>query len=223
MLFRSRPSRRVFLAGDAAHVHSPAGGQGMNTGMQDACNLAWKLALVARGDGREDPLLESYGIERRPVGEEAIEHSGMLTRMANLDEISPEVISQISTLIGQRLTTLVGQPIVIDNRGGASGTIGVDMVARSIPDGYTITIVEAAHVVLPATTAKLPYDLSRDLAPLTLIGVSPQILFMQSASPVKTLKDFIALAKTKPGEIPDRKSTRLNSSHSQQSRMPSSA
>ena len=53
----------------------------------------------------------------------------------------------LARIVGQRLTTLVGQPIVIDNRGGASGTIGVDMVAKSIPDGYTITIVEAAHVV----------------------------------------------------------------------------
>lgn len=108
----------------------------------------------------------------------------------------------IARIVGQRLTTLVGQPVVIDNRGGAAGTIGVDMVAKSIPDGYTITIVEAAHVVLPATTAKLPYDLSRDFAPLTLIGVSPQIMFINNAFPAKSFKDFIALAKTKPGEIP---------------------
>src|SRR5277367_5807501 len=58
---------RVFLAGDAAHVHSPAGGQGMNTGMQDACNLAWKLALVARGTCVEEPLLSSYSTERSAI------------------------------------------------------------------------------------------------------------------------------------------------------------
>ena len=107
----------------------------------------------------------------------------------------------LARIVGQRLTTIVGQPVVIDNRAGAAGTIGVDMVAKAIPDGYTITIVEAAHVVLPATTAKLPYDLARDFMPLTLIGVSPQILFLYAGSPAKSLKDFITLAKAKPGEI----------------------
>ena len=59
---------RVFLAGDSAHIHSPAGGQGMNTGMQDAFNLAWKLALVCRGDCPSEPLLSSYSAEREAVG-----------------------------------------------------------------------------------------------------------------------------------------------------------
>ena len=68
-----------------------------------------------------------------------------------------------------------GQTVVVDNRAGAAGTIGVDMVAKAIPDGYTITMVEGAHVILPATTARMPYDLARDFMPLTLIGVSPQI------------------------------------------------
>jgi 2-polyprenyl-6-methoxyphenol hydroxylase-like FAD-dependent oxidoreductase len=74
---------RVFLAGDAAHVHSPAGGQGMNTGMQDAFNLAWKLALVCRGTC-PDRLLDSYSIERGPVGAQVIAGSGRLTAMATL-------------------------------------------------------------------------------------------------------------------------------------------
>jgi 2-polyprenyl-6-methoxyphenol hydroxylase-like FAD-dependent oxidoreductase len=60
---------RAFLAGDAAHIHSPAGGQGMNTGMQDAFNLAWKLALVCRGEGRPEPLLDSYSAERSAIGD----------------------------------------------------------------------------------------------------------------------------------------------------------
>ena len=63
---------RVFLAGDAAHIHSPAGGQGMNTGMQDACNLAWKLALVCHGGCAEAPLLDSYSLERSAVGDEVL-------------------------------------------------------------------------------------------------------------------------------------------------------
>lgn len=77
-------SGRVFLAGDAAHVHSPAGGQGMNTGMQDAFNLAWKLALVCRGSCDDEQLLESYSIERSAVGEMVLTDSGRLTALATL-------------------------------------------------------------------------------------------------------------------------------------------
>ena len=74
---------RVFLAGDAAHVHSPAGGQGMNTGMQDACNLAWKLALVVRGIGSEN-LLDSYSAERSPIADQVLKVTGRVTSMATL-------------------------------------------------------------------------------------------------------------------------------------------
>jgi 2-polyprenyl-6-methoxyphenol hydroxylase-like FAD-dependent oxidoreductase len=73
---------RVFLAGDAAHIHSPAGGQGMNTGIQDACNLAWKLSLACRGLSAEEPLLDSYSIERSAVGDQVLEGAGRLTAVA---------------------------------------------------------------------------------------------------------------------------------------------
>jgi 2-polyprenyl-6-methoxyphenol hydroxylase-like FAD-dependent oxidoreductase len=72
-------SGRVFLAGDAAHVHSPAGGQGMNTGMQDACNLAWKLALVSRGICAPEPLLSSYSTERSAIAKLVLEGTGKAT------------------------------------------------------------------------------------------------------------------------------------------------
>ena len=75
---------RVFLAGDAAHIHSPAGGQGMNTGMQDAFNLAWKLALVCRGHANPEPLLASYSIERSEVGHQVLVAAGRLTMIATL-------------------------------------------------------------------------------------------------------------------------------------------
>jgi 2-polyprenyl-6-methoxyphenol hydroxylase-like FAD-dependent oxidoreductase len=77
-------SGRVFLAGDSAHVHSPAGGQGMNTGMQDAFNLAWKLALVCRGKAAAEPLLASYSAERSAVGEQVLKNAGRLTSLALL-------------------------------------------------------------------------------------------------------------------------------------------
>jgi 2-polyprenyl-6-methoxyphenol hydroxylase-like FAD-dependent oxidoreductase len=75
---------RVFLAGDAAHIHSPAGGQGMNTGMQDAFNLAWKLALTQRGHAVGDVLLDSYSRERSAVGDEVLRNAGAMTRLATL-------------------------------------------------------------------------------------------------------------------------------------------
>ncbi|HSI41303.1 MAG TPA: FAD-dependent monooxygenase [Xanthobacteraceae bacterium] len=77
-------SGRVFLAGDSAHVHSPAGGQGMNTGMQDACNLAWKLALAGRGIATAPVLLDSYSLERQAVGAAVIQAAGRLTMAATL-------------------------------------------------------------------------------------------------------------------------------------------
>jgi 2-polyprenyl-6-methoxyphenol hydroxylase-like FAD-dependent oxidoreductase len=75
---------RVFLAGDAAHIHSPAGGQGMNTGMQDACNLAWKLALVSRGICAAEPLLSSYSTERGAVGDQVLKAAGVTTQIGIL-------------------------------------------------------------------------------------------------------------------------------------------
>jgi len=75
---------RVMLAGDAAHIHSPAGGQGMNTGMQDAFNLAWKLALIERGLGQAEPLLESYSIERSAVGDIVLANAERFTTLATL-------------------------------------------------------------------------------------------------------------------------------------------
>ena len=77
-------SGRVFLVGDAAHVHSPAGGQGMNTGMQDAVNLAWKLAMVHRGVMVEEPLLGSYSTERSAVGKQVLADAGHLTLLATI-------------------------------------------------------------------------------------------------------------------------------------------
>ena len=76
---RNYRSGRVFLAGDAAHVHSPAGGQGMNTGMQDAANLAWKLAMICRGDAEDGSLLESYHPERSDIGERTLRVAGRMT------------------------------------------------------------------------------------------------------------------------------------------------
>jgi 2-polyprenyl-6-methoxyphenol hydroxylase-like FAD-dependent oxidoreductase len=91
---------RAFLAGDAAHVHSPAGGQGMNTGMQDACNLAWKLALVCRGLAAPEPLLDSYSVERSAVGRQVLVDAGRLTTIAILrGGVQQEVRNLVASLV----------------------------------------------------------------------------------------------------------------------------
>jgi len=89
---------RIFLAGDAAHIHSPAGGQGMNTGMQDACNLAWKLALVHRKlCAATDLLLDSYSAERSPVAEKVLSETGRLTSLATLH--NPALLAMRNTAV----------------------------------------------------------------------------------------------------------------------------
>jgi len=91
---------RVFLTGDAAHVHSPAGGQGMNTGMQDACNLAWKLALVTRGLCADSPLLDSYSIERSAVGDSVLKGAGRMTTIATLQGgVKQSIRNHIASLV----------------------------------------------------------------------------------------------------------------------------
>src|SRR5581483_2021356 len=83
---------RVFLAGDAAHVHSPAGGQGMNTGMQDAFNLAWKLALTLNGTVPDGPLLDSYSTERSAVGDKVLADAARLTKLVVLHNHTAQAI-----------------------------------------------------------------------------------------------------------------------------------
>jgi 2-polyprenyl-6-methoxyphenol hydroxylase-like FAD-dependent oxidoreductase len=95
-------SGRVFVAGDAAHVHSPAGGQGMNTGMQDAFNLSWKLALVCRNTC-SDTLLNSYSVERSAVGEQVLEAAGRLTAIATMKNRTSQILRN---LIGRVLLGL---------------------------------------------------------------------------------------------------------------------
>ncbi len=95
-------SGRVFVAGDAAHIHSPAGGQGMNTGMQDAFNLAWKLALVCRGNGAADMLLDSYSAERSAVGAQVLANAGRMTALAVMQNHAAQLVRNLvgSVLLG---------------------------------------------------------------------------------------------------------------------------
>ena len=103
--------------------------------------------------------------------------------------------------IGQELSNNLGQPFVIETRGGAGSTLGTDLVAKSAPDGYTLLINTSGQAVAPALYKKLTYDAVKDLAPIAGTVASALILVVPLESSARTVKDFIALAKTRPGEI----------------------
>ena len=104
-------------------------------------------------------------------------------------------------LIGQKLSELWGKQVVIENRPGASTIIGSELVARSAPDGYTLLMGSVNHTINPSLIAKLPYDTIKDFAPITVCVTSSYVLVVHPSLPVKTVKELIALAKARPGEI----------------------
>ncbi len=106
----------------------------------------------------------------------------------------------IARALAQRLTETMGQSVIVDNKAGAAGQIGTDFAAKSAPDGYTLSIVELPHAIAPAVVAKLPYDLLRDFAPITLIGTSPLILFAGTGEGSLDYKTF--LRKSTQGQAP---------------------
>lgn len=108
----------------------------------------------------------------------------------------------IGRIVGQKLADALKQQVLVDNRGGASGQIAADLVARAPGDGYTIMMAHiTALSILPSLVAKLPYDPVKDFAPITLVGTSPNLVVVHPSLPVKSIKELIALAKARPGEI----------------------
>lgn len=104
-------------------------------------------------------------------------------------------------VIGQKLTESWGQPVVVDNRAGASGIIGTDIVAKATPDGYTLALVASTHAANDSLFRNLPYDTLKSFEPVTMTAAVPLVLVTNSAFPAKSVKELIALAKTKPGEV----------------------
>jgi tripartite-type tricarboxylate transporter receptor subunit TctC len=108
----------------------------------------------------------------------------------------------VSRLLAQKFSTRLGQQFVVENRAGASGNIGVEMIARAAPDGHTIGLITAStHGVAPALGGKLPYDPFKDTKPISMIGAAPYALVLYPGIPVKTVSDLVALAKTRPGQL----------------------
>ena len=107
----------------------------------------------------------------------------------------------IARVIAQRMSEIVHQPIVIDNRGGQAGVLGTDAVAKSPPDGYTIGIVSASALSISPTMEKVAYDVARDFAPITLVATVPEMLVVASSVPARDMKELVALAKAEPGKL----------------------
>jgi len=107
----------------------------------------------------------------------------------------------LGRLMAHKLTEALGQQVVVENRAGASGIIGVDVAAKSAPDGYTMLITQTSIAINPSMFAKLPYNALRDFAPITQLVAAPNVLVVHPSVPATSVKGFIALAKAQPGSL----------------------
>jgi tripartite-type tricarboxylate transporter receptor subunit TctC len=103
--------------------------------------------------------------------------------------------------ISQRLAENLGVPVVVENRPGAGGVIGADLVAKAAPDGYTVLVTSISHTINPSVTKNLPFDTQRDFAPVMLIADAPNILVVHPSVPAASLQELIELARRRPGQL----------------------
>jgi tripartite-type tricarboxylate transporter receptor subunit TctC len=112
---------------------------------------------------------------------------------------APDIVSRA---IAPKLNEMLGQSVIVENRAGASGIIGLEVVAKSPPDGHTLVMGSAGPVaIVPGLHRKLPYDVGRDFAPISMVTAMPFLLVVHPSLPVKTVKDLITLARARPGEL----------------------
>jgi len=104
----------------------------------------------------------------------------------------------VGRVLGQKLHESLGQPVVIDNRGGAGGTLGTAAAAKSAPDGYTLLLVPTSHVINPSIYAKLPYDTGKDFAPITMVASAAILMAVHPRVPADTVRAFVEAAKANP-------------------------
>jgi tripartite-type tricarboxylate transporter receptor subunit TctC len=107
----------------------------------------------------------------------------------------------IARVVGQRMSELIRQPVLIDNRGGQAGVLGTDAVAKANPDGYTIGIVSASALAISPTMEKVAYDVAKDFAPVTLVATVPEMLVVTSNVPARNMAELVALVKAQPGKL----------------------
>jgi tripartite-type tricarboxylate transporter receptor subunit TctC len=111
------------------------------------------------------------------------------------------ILDIVTRLLGQKLTELTGQIVVVENRAGASNNIGTEFVARAPADGYTLVSVTLPFVVNPSLFDKLPFNVERDFAPVSVVIAAPYVLVAHPSVPAKTVKELVALAKAQPGAL----------------------
>ena len=112
---------------------------------------------------------------------------------------APDVIAR---LIADKLSPVLGQPVVVENKPGAGGVVGSDAVAKAAPDGYTLIMGNAgSHGINAAVYANLPYDIQRDFAPVSQVAVAPNVMVINPSVPATSVAEFIAYAKTQPGKL----------------------
>lgn len=107
----------------------------------------------------------------------------------------------VARIVAHRLSQVFPQQLVIDNRGGAGGIIGTELVARAIPDGHTLLFAYASHTIMPFLSSNVPYDPDKDFAAMGQVGATPLVLTVHPSLPVSSVKELIALARAKPGHI----------------------
>ncbi|NYI02694.1 Bug family tripartite tricarboxylate transporter substrate binding protein [Cupriavidus plantarum] len=107
----------------------------------------------------------------------------------------------VGRAVGQKLGEALGQPVVVDNRPGAGGTLGAANVARAQPDGYTFLLATIAHTMAPGIYKSLPYDFQKDLEPIGMVASTPNVLIVNEQIPVKTVQELIAYIKAHPGKV----------------------
>jgi len=111
------------------------------------------------------------------------------------------VVDVVPRMVFELVSKQIGQPIIVENRGGAGGTIGTQQVAKSQPNGYTLLVTTSAHTIAPAIHANLAYDPARDLIPVTTLGVTPSVLVVPASMKLGSVADLIAAARAAPGKL----------------------
>jgi len=107
----------------------------------------------------------------------------------------------VARAVGQKLTEILGQTVIVENRSGAGGTIGADAAAKSAADGYTLLMAAGAHTLAPSLYSKLSYDIVKDFTPISISARSAYLLVLHPSVPAKSVKELIALARAKPGSL----------------------
>jgi tripartite-type tricarboxylate transporter receptor subunit TctC len=107
----------------------------------------------------------------------------------------------LARIVGQKLQAALGKPVIVDNRGGAGGTLGASLAARAAPDGHTFLMTAIAHAIAPSLYKGLTYELTRDFDPVGLIGTTPNLLIVHPSVPAQNVGELIAYAKANPGKV----------------------